>query len=567
VTFHFQSVTECVKYDFEGRYLIASVNQNFVSNSRVFVPFPVGYCSYSFDSSLGDGFLSADFGRFGTASDLSQCALSLTAGTAKNRFYHVSATLTSYPSDSNELALISVVGYDVNLGYGIINRKVPISSFQARWDFWIRCSTTGWYGNVAWTRFCIFYLFCLGFLCCSVSADGIAFVIHDDPDGWASFNVSGGGLGYAGTRKSLAVEMDVYLNGDKGETLNYAHVAVHSVAGGTNTPWGTPLGVYRLQSLPVKDTGLNTVIVNYDGTTLTFYVNGYFGASIVIDLRARVADAGGFANIGFLGSAGGLRSDQYIRNFRWESTCIPNAEPLASPVEAPVEAPIGPPPLYYPDPVPLDTGYLTPFGGSPVSPCNFAETEQDRIKCFDPSQGLPKVNFSWRLSTETIIGIVFGVLFAVALIIVVAVVIIRKRNRAQAAPPPASSGPASVAGIQTAAPAVISSVSVAHAQPVQTAAPGGPQKVTVASPAVAVPATARQEGLSIIRRPPDAVKPPPVDKESNQDEMTETPKRKKKKSRSMPKKQKEDSEYPKSKKQSGNETSRSSDDSAESSDW
>jgi len=43
-------------------------------------------------------------------------------------------------------------------------------------------------------------------------ADGMAFVMHNDPSGLATTGTSGGSLGAGGIANSLIVEIDTYLN-------------------------------------------------------------------------------------------------------------------------------------------------------------------------------------------------------------------------------------------------------------------------------------------------------------------------------------------------------------------
>lgn len=51
--------------------------------------------------------------------------------------------------------------------------------------------------------------------CVVHGADGLAFVIHADPNGTAAIGAAGGGIGYHGIARSLAVELDSWYNADK----------------------------------------------------------------------------------------------------------------------------------------------------------------------------------------------------------------------------------------------------------------------------------------------------------------------------------------------------------------
>lgn len=66
-------------------------------------------------------------------------------------------------------------------------------------------------------------------------AEGLAFVIHNDPDGLAARGHRGGSLGYAGIRNGLAVEFDIYQNLENEHPMgdpNGNHISVHSAPKG-----------------------------------------------------------------------------------------------------------------------------------------------------------------------------------------------------------------------------------------------------------------------------------------------------------------------------------------------
>lgn len=52
--------------------------------------------------------------------------------------------------------------------------------------------------------------------CAVRGGDGLAFVVHDDANGTAALGAGGGGLGYDGLRRSVAVELDTDYNPGEG---------------------------------------------------------------------------------------------------------------------------------------------------------------------------------------------------------------------------------------------------------------------------------------------------------------------------------------------------------------
>ncbi|MGB7846594.1 MAG: L-type lectin-domain containing protein [Candidatus Acidiferrum sp.] len=92
------------------------------------------------------------------------------------------------------------------------------------------------------------------------SADGIAFVVQNDPTGTSALGGGGGGIGFAGLTESFAIEFDTFCNG-----------------GDICTPAGTPNAKYSsADELSVNSCGPNantsdhTVLGGPNGVTCTF---------------------------------------------------------------------------------------------------------------------------------------------------------------------------------------------------------------------------------------------------------------------------------------------------------
>lgn len=64
--------------------------------------------------------------------------------------------------------------------------------------------------------------------CAVHGADGFAFVVHLDPNGTTALGAGGGGAGYAGLRRALAVEFDTSYNPELGDGAPRDHVQVQA---------------------------------------------------------------------------------------------------------------------------------------------------------------------------------------------------------------------------------------------------------------------------------------------------------------------------------------------------
>ncbi len=147
------------------------------------------------------------------------------------------------------------------------------------------------------------------------AADGVAFVIQNDPTGVNAIGTTGGGLGYGGITPSVALELNLYSPNTIGTSVQ-ANGATNPSGGYTPS---TP--VVLAGGDPIKvDITYSAMTVNYaltDQTTNDVYTSGPTSADIAGILGATT----GF--VGFTGGTGGAVATQTISNFTFTVTPVP----------------------------------------------------------------------------------------------------------------------------------------------------------------------------------------------------------------------------------------------------
>ena len=154
-------------------------------------------------------------------------------------------------------------------------------------------------------------------------ADGFAFIIQDSSP--SALGAAGGGIGYAGISRSLAVEFDTWFNIETGvNDTDSNHVAVH-------TRWQDPnseTDVARLgvASVPfdLEDGQVHTATIAYNGSgQLSISLDGV--PTLTVDFNhndyLQILDSSGFAWVGFTAATGGAWEDIDILN--WSFTPVP----------------------------------------------------------------------------------------------------------------------------------------------------------------------------------------------------------------------------------------------------
>jgi hypothetical protein len=140
-------------------------------------------------------------------------------------------------------------------------------------------------------------------------ADGLAFVIQDNaPD---ALGASGGSLGYGGLARSLAVEVDLWDNGDFPDVHGGNHIAVQSSGVAPNDPVGEPLA-FATPAADLSDGLVHTLRVAYVPGALSVFLDGAEAPLVTaaVDLTniqgASILDEAGRAWVGITAATGGV---------------------------------------------------------------------------------------------------------------------------------------------------------------------------------------------------------------------------------------------------------------------
>ena len=134
------------------------------------------------------------------------------------------------------------------------------------------------------------------------AADGMAFVLHNDPNGATAIGGAGGSLGAMGLQNGLAIEFDTQQNGAPFNDPAYNHTDIINTAagpGGDLTP-ATNLG-------NIVDGGWHQVGVTWDSQahTLRYWVDGKLGGTLTGDIASQYLGGQTTAYVAFTGATGG----------------------------------------------------------------------------------------------------------------------------------------------------------------------------------------------------------------------------------------------------------------------
>jgi len=175
-------------------------------------------------------------------------------------------------------------------------------------------------------------------------ADGMAFVIHDDPAGIQAIANLGSAMGYSGSLtdtangldRSIAVELDTYQAGQWGDP-SPNHLSVHTGGSGDNSALEDYSLGQHIPSTNLSDGNVHTLRVRYFPGTLEVYLDDL--ATPVITAAYDLSSGGSFINgapidglgltgglayVGFTGSTGGAWEDHDVLSWSFQTGSIGN---------------------------------------------------------------------------------------------------------------------------------------------------------------------------------------------------------------------------------------------------
>ncbi len=172
-------------------------------------------------------------------------------------------------------------------------------------------------------------------------ADGIAFILHNDPAGTAAVGIAGASMGAGGIQNGLAVEFDTFDNtlfgGNEGAIggtslpagLNkFDHTAVWDTdAGGTGDPFSnigdTPVTVIGAGG-NIEDGTFHNVSISWDATTqtLSWTFDGVAVGSLQEDIVTTRLGGDATTFFGLSASTGGLRNEHALQLNSFEGQLV-----------------------------------------------------------------------------------------------------------------------------------------------------------------------------------------------------------------------------------------------------
>ena len=142
-------------------------------------------------------------------------------------------------------------------------------------------------------------------------ADGLAFVLHNDPVGSRAVGAGGGALGAGGIRNGLAIEFDTWNNGANVGDIAADHTRFFDTdAAANNNQITKAVGLGN-----IEDGFWHAVQVSWNAAsqTLTYSFDGVTVGTLTKDLSAAFFGGSQFAHFGFTAATGGATSLQQVR--------------------------------------------------------------------------------------------------------------------------------------------------------------------------------------------------------------------------------------------------------------
>lgn len=142
-------------------------------------------------------------------------------------------------------------------------------------------------------------------------ADGLAFVISNDPNGYTS-GANGEGIGYEGMQNCLAVEFDTFDNQEGGDN----HVSIQT-NGNNRVSRHNDHSLAINHKIPELQSVVRKIKITYDFKFMRVYIDGKLYLKKEVHLEKIIKLDKGKAYIGFTASTAGAYSQHKILDWKW----------------------------------------------------------------------------------------------------------------------------------------------------------------------------------------------------------------------------------------------------------
>ncbi len=140
-------------------------------------------------------------------------------------------------------------------------------------------------------------------------ADGLGFVLHDDPRGASAVGNGGGAIGLTGIVNGLGIEFDTHKNGSTDIAPDHTNFVDTDVAGADrNISSPASLG-------NIEDGAWHSVVVDWNASTQTlrYWFDGKLAGTLQSDIVNNYLGGSSLANLGFTGATGGRSNLQQVK--------------------------------------------------------------------------------------------------------------------------------------------------------------------------------------------------------------------------------------------------------------
>jgi len=161
-------------------------------------------------------------------------------------------------------------------------------------------------------------------------ADGLGFILHDDPRGAAAIGNGGGAHGLTGVINGIGIEFDTYRN--TGEIADD-----HTNFVDTDVPFlernlSSPLALGN-----IEDGAWHSVVVDWDAShqTLRYWFDGKLAGTLNSDIVNTYLGGSNLANVGFTAATGGKSNLQQVKvlSIEGEFSATPNSAAVIDPAK------------------------------------------------------------------------------------------------------------------------------------------------------------------------------------------------------------------------------------------